>query len=245
VTHFVYPYIIPKNPIFGWELMFSLRSLEAHYKEDFDVTIIGEIPNWIKDTSLIAIQFSNNDYGLRVQSKTNQKILLAADLYPDMVLMHDDYYLIKNCTKEDFTKIRYLSDKLNYSPHSDNGLTRFQKQIRYTYFQLKKRQKRFTYNFCTHAPFYYQSDKLKELHKEFNLTPTGEHTIITENAYYNYFDVPCVPVADFRIGYWSKSDKPISKTAKILNHDEKGYVENPWILDFLRVMFPKKSRFEK
>ena len=246
MTHFIYPYILPKDPVFGWELMYSLRSLEANYNGDFDVTIIGEIPDWIKTNSLLAIQFDNNDSQVlpRVQSRTNQKFLLAADIYPDMVIMHDDYYLINKCNKEDFTGIRYLAETLNYNT-SENGLTRFQKQIRWTYFQLQEKNKPYRKNFCTHSPFYYKSSKLKELHLEFNLTSGGEYTIITENAYYNYFEVPSIPLNNFRVGYWGKSDNNIPPEAKILNHDEKGYTQNPWILDLLRTMFPKKSKFEK
>jgi len=247
MTHFVYPYILPNDPVFGWELLYSLRSLEANYQEDFDVTIIGEIPYWIKTNSLLAIQFDNNDPRVlpRVQSRTNQKFLLAADLFDDMVIMHDDYYLINKCNKEDFTTIRHLSETLNYLPGNEIGLTRFQKQIRWTYFRLQERNKPHKKNFCTHAPFYYESDKLKELHREFNLTSGGEYTIITENAYYNYFEVPSIPLNNFRAGYWGKSNSSVPPEAKILNHDEKGYNQNPWILDLLRTMFPNKSRFEK
>jgi hypothetical protein len=243
MTHFVYPYILPKNPVFGWELLYSIRSIAYNFQGDYDITVIGEIPGWLKDTSVKAIQFSNNEYGLRVQSKTNQKILLAADLYPDMVLMHDDYYIINKCTKEDFTQIRRLSETLNYNS-SEEGLSRFQKQIRWTYFRLKELNKPYRTNFCTHAPFYYESDKLKEIHQVFNLTSTGEYTIITENAYYNYFEVPNIPLGSFRAGYWGKSNNGIPPEAKILNHDEKGYNENQWIQTYLRKQFPYRCQHE-
>jgi hypothetical protein len=247
MTHFVYPYIIPKNPAFGWELMYSIRSIYQNFKGDFDITVIGEIPEWLKTNEVNSILFDNNDPKKlpRVQSRTNQKFLLAAELYPDMVIMHDDYYLINKCDESDFKKIRRLSETLKYSPDHENKLTRFQKQIRWTYFKLKDLGKRYNYNFCTHAPFYYQSDRLKEIHEVFNLTSGKEHTIITENAYYNYFNCDSEIIGDFRVGYWGESDKKITSDTKILNHDERGFFHHPWIISLLNGLFPNRSPAEK
>ena len=244
-THFVYPYIIPKNPAFGWELQFSIRSLYKNFKGDFDITVIGEIPRWLDTTKVLAIQFDNSNYGLRVQSRTAQKLLLAADIYDEIVFIHDDYYLIEPCTIEDFKTIRHLSTNLKYNPNSENNLTRFQKQIRYTYFRLKDLGKRYTYNYATHSPFYYESKKLKEIDRIFNLTSDGEYAPVVENAYYNYFNVDSIPIGNFRRGFWGPaSNKTIPPEAKILNHDEKGFLNNTWILSWLNNKFPKKSPAE-
>jgi len=249
ITHFVYPYIIPKNPIFGWELLYSIRSIYRHFKGPFDITLIGEIPTWVDTNEIRCIELHNNDYGLRVQSKTNQKILLAADMYKDFVVMHDDYYLLHTCLREDLTQVRYLSENLNYSPHTDKGLTRFQKQIRHTYFELLKRHRKATRNFCTHAPFFYKGKKIKQLHKEFDLTQTGEFSIITENAYWNYFkkeSKEAIPLDNFRQGFWGNHKKEVGldPSAIILNHDERGFMANTWLLNELTKQFPNKCKGE-
>ncbi len=246
VTHFVYPYIIPKDPVFGWELLYSIRSIYRYFKGPFDITIIGEIPSWANTTEILSIEYHNNDYGLRVQSKTNQKILLAAELFSDIVLMHDDYYLIQNCVREDFTTIRHLPETLKYHKDSEAGLTRFQKQIRSTYFDLKEIGAPYQKNFCTHAPFYYESNKLKELSSLFCMTSTGEYSVVTENAYYNYFGVDSIPLGEFRQGFWGDKPKKFNPdwNTKILNHDERGYLSNPWILTLLREKLSRKCRGE-
>jgi hypothetical protein len=68
---------------------------------------------------------------------------------------------------------------------------------------------------------------------------------IIENAYYNYHEVDCSPIDDFRVGYWGETDKKITADTKILNHDEKGFLHNPWILSFLAGMFNQKCKGEK
>lgn len=242
-THFVYPYIIPKDPVFGWELLYSIRSIYQNFKDPFDITIIGEIPSWVNTAEIKSIQLDNN-YFPRVQSRTNQKFLVAAEMYPDIVVMHDDYYIMNSCGRTDLTQIRHLPQLLNYNLMGDIGLTRFQREIRHTYFELKKLNKPYTRNFCTHTPFYYQSDKLFELNKKFDLVTSGAHTIILENAYYNYFGVPSIDVSNFRIGYWGVSNKNIDPDAIILNHDEKGFIQNPWIITILTAKFSNKCRGE-
>jgi hypothetical protein len=250
VTHFVYPYIIPQNPIFGWELLYSIRSIYQNFKDPFDITLIGEIPKWVNTTEIKCILWDNSDpvkYP-RVQFRTNEKLLIAADMYEDLVFIHDDMYFIDTVTREDLTTIRYLADDLLYqgTPQEDKRLTRFQKQLRYTSFKLKEMGKPYIRNFATHTPFYYQSDKLKELSKVFNLVEVGGQSApVTEVAYYNYFEVNSIPIYDFRIGYWDNKPEGNMQTAKVLNHDEIGFIKNPGILTFLWNMFKNKCPAEK
>ncbi len=252
MTHFVYPYKIPSDPRFGWELVYSLRSLYQYYDDPFDITIIGEIPKWINTREVRCIQLENSDPELfpRVQSRTNEKILVAADIYPDMVIMHDDYYLIDVCTQEDFKTIRYLSDDMFYdwSPEEDKRLNQFQKRLRYTSKRLQELNKPFIRNFATHSPFYYQSDKLKELQKVFPLVKEySQEAPVLEVAYYNYFsdEINVVPLGDFRVGYWyDKGPTTDPQKAKILNHDEAGFIKYPEIMHLLLNVFPRKCPAE-
>ena len=252
MTHFVYPYSIPRDPRFGWELVYSLRSIYQFYKDPFDITIIGEIPSWINTREVKCIELYNSDPVLfpRVQSRTNEKILTAAEIYDDIVVMHDDYYLIDNCYKKDFTQIRYLSNTMhyNFSEEESKRLTMFQKQLRYTSKRLKSLNKSYTINFATHAPFYYESNKLNYLQKIFPLVKEkAQEAPVLEVAYYNYFLDEIgniVHLGDFRAGFWYDKTQGDLNKAKILNHDEKGFIMNPSIMAFLLKLFPQKCPAE-
>ncbi len=250
ITHFVYPYIVPRHPAFGWELLYSIRSIYANFEGEFDITIIGEIPDWIDPSAsasdIHCVEFDNNHWGKRVASRTNQKLLLAADMFDDFVWMNDDIYLINLCNKEDFIIPRYVSDKLKYTegPKAEKGLNTFKKLMRYTWFQLQERGKPNNFNYSAHTPMYFLSPLVKELHEEFNITSIGDYTTLTTLAYFNYFGIEGKPVGNYRIGYWGESDAKIKKESKILNHDERGFWHNPWIISYLNGKFPKKSPIE-
>ncbi len=247
ITRFVFPYIIPNSPVFGWELMYSIRSIYKNYKDPFTITIIGEIPNWINTSEVKCIQFDNNHYGKRVAARTNQKLLLAADAYSDVydniLWMNDDVYLVNECSLDDFKVPRYISDKLKYTD-SKKGLNTFKKLMRYTWFQLKELGKPNNFNYANHCPIYYESKRLKELNDVFNLTACGDYTSLATLAYHNYFEIEGKPMDDFRVGYWGESEVKIKKTTKILNHDDKGFFSNPWILSYLNASFPRKCPAE-
>jgi hypothetical protein len=170
VAHFVYPYIIPGHPAFGWELLYSIRSIYKNFRGPFDITVIGEIPDWIDSMEVRCIMYDNSDPKRfpRVQTRTNQKYMLAADMYDSIIVIHDDQYLIQECDLDDFKNIRYFEPNLNYNG-SEKGLTRHQQQIRWTYFKLKDLDKRYRYNFCNHAPFYFRVINLKRLTMYLNL----------------------------------------------------------------------------
>ncbi len=250
MTHFVFPYIDvgKRNPAFGWELMYSIRSIYANFVGEFNITIIGEIPSWIDRNTdgLHCIEFDNNHWGKRVASRTNQKLLLAADMFDDFVWMNDDIYLISRCDRDDFTTPRYVSDELKYTkgPDGEKGLNTFKKLMRYTWFQLEEMGKPNNFNFSSHTPMHFSSPKIKELDKKFNITSIGDYTTLTTLAYFNYFGIEGKPVGDYRVGYWGESDVKIKKETQILNHDEKGFWHNPWIVSYLNGKFPKKSPIE-
>jgi len=242
-THFVYPYIIPKNKKFGWELIYSIRSIHKNFVGDFDITVVGDIPEWINHDVINCVELKNNHKYPRVQSRTNEKLLSVANNFKDVVFMHDDYYLIQKCSIDDFKTIKYL-EHIRFNG-LETKLNRYRTQIRHTYFLLKELKARYDVNFCTHTPFYFETDKLFELHRIFNLTSAGEYTIILENAYYNYFNVPYIHIGDFRAGFWNVSnDKSQIYKAKILNHDERGFLAHQWIYTYLQTLFPDKCSAE-
>lgn len=253
-THFVYPYIVPKDPRFGWELMFSIRSIYKFFeggKGNFDITIVGEKPQWLNTDhpDIKFIPMDNNDpikYP-RVQFRTAQKILAAAELYSDIVVMHDDFYFIRNIFSEEVMIPRFVDSQMDYnnSTEETKRLNMFQKQMRNTSNLLKKLNKPHLTNFASHTPMYFESDKLKELNKIFPIYREYEqNAALIEVAYYNYYGIDGELADNIRAGFWYDISTGDVKTAKILNHDERGFLNNPWILGFLSEHLPTKSPVE-
>jgi hypothetical protein len=207
--------------------------------------VIGEIPKWLNRAKINCIDFGDDSSW--PQYNTNQKILEASKHFLEFVSMDDDMYLLKESSKDDFKITRRLDGVLSYTGR-EKHLSHFQRVLRLTYFELQKRQKPHIYNFCTHAPRYYQSNKIHELAKEFALTDQDTGKLNLENLYCNYFlDTNQEPelIGDFRVGYWGTwKCQSISPANKILNHDEKGLLKNPWIYSLLVEQFPEKCAAE-
>jgi hypothetical protein len=250
-THFVYPYIIPRDPTFGWELLFSIRSLEKFFKDPFDVTIIGEKPTWLDDSNFglrveILINSDVEKYP-RVQNRTNEKYMRATEMYKDFVIIHDDMILLKDTYRKDIITPRRFPEELNFNlPGYDKKLSRHMNQIKYTYFELKSKGKKAEYNFACHVPMYMESTKLKLLDKEFTLVKKGtsgkdnkEYALIIENLYYNYFNIPGKNL--FSDDYWygiygTKSELPpkeVINRFRWLNWDDSGFYKNSYIIPLL------------
>lgn len=91
------PIVIPLHPSGGRfgkneELRYSLRSIEAHFKEDFQLYIIGHyLPSWLKGAELIECK-----HGLKSALK------LAGERFPDgFFWLYDDNVLLADRTAEE------------------------------------------------------------------------------------------------------------------------------------------------
>ena len=247
VTHFVYPYIIPDDPRFGWELLYSIRSIYKNFKDPFDITIIGEIPKWIDSTKVICINHDNRASYPGVQARVFSATMIAANIYSDMMTINDDMYLIKPTNFVELSKVRYLQKGLKFTESDlDKTNSQFQKNIMHGCIELKKRNKDDSYNFATHTPELFHSNKLKELHKEFNLiNEITKDNFVTENIYYPYFNIPSEELGTFRVGVWIDGVDGDYTKATILCHDEDGFLMNPWIIKYLSTEFSEKCPAEK
>jgi hypothetical protein len=237
--------VIPKDPRFGWELMFSIRSLYQNIKEDFDITIIGEIPSWIDTTQVLCISYDNSHKFDCPYKRVTDKIVLASNLYDDFILIHDDMYIMENVDIQEIKKYRYLE-----KPHTQDfvihdKMTAYQK-AHFTTLALTKElsNNKFMYNFATHTPFYYESKNIKLLQNKTDLTKNG---LVFENIYYNYFydKDPILLEKDYRCGIYTREDIDTSLNYKLLSHNEQGYLYHPQILKLLSSKFYNKCIVEK
>jgi hypothetical protein len=245
-THFIYPYISPKDfTYFGFELRYSLRSIYKYYKDDFDITIIGDLPEWLDTSKVNFIKYYNQDKFYSTQAKIFDSMLQWIPNVEDFVQMNDDFHLLRPVTKKDFSYPRYIS-KLYYSEVLDPSLTRFQRNIRNTYFRLKELNKSYDLNYSTHVPLLFNTDMTINLIEPFNLLNNkDEENHLFEGAYYQYYNIPGIPVGNYRAGFWTKENNIEQlKYATILNYDEFGFIHNQWILDFLKEKFPEKCEAE-
>jgi len=242
MTHFVIPYKIPENPVFGWELMFCLRGIEKYYKDPYDITLIGECPTWLNRSSLNFIENIHRDKNLPIQGKIASHYLIASEIYENFIVIHDDMYMVNECSFDDFKIPKYIEDKLFYSFSDEEtlNLNKFQKSIRNTWKILKDNQLPYSKNFIAHYPFFIESDKIKEIHKKFNLT----NKYPFENLYYNYFKENGEYIKNYKSGHYYAEDDSINSKAKILNHDEMGFIYQPWIINLLYKLFPEPSKYE-
>jgi hypothetical protein len=244
MTHFVIPYKIPENPVFGWELMFCLRGIEKYFRDDYDITIIGDCPAWVDQSKLT---FISNEHSFRKLESPNAKIndqyLIAAEFYQDFVVIHDDMYMVNECSFNDFKTPKYIENNLYYTFSDEEGkaLSKFQRNIRRAWKFLKDNQLPYTKNFIAHYPFFVESDKLKEVHNKVDLTLGYPF----ENIFYNFLREKGEFIKSYKSGHYTVKDNDINSKAKILNHDELGFICQPWIINLLYKLFPNQSKYEK
>ena len=246
MTHFVYPYKEPLDRNFGWELKMSLRSIHKNFKGHFDITIIGEIPSWVDQSVVRCIKLDNDHVNTQRQGKINQKIIKAADLFDEFVVMNDDICFMKETTDEDLRVSRKLDKKLNFKKREISQKNSFSSQMRNTFFILKDAGYQHDVNFVSHCPHYYNSEKIRSMLTEFDVSPKGfpdVPSVVFENLYWNFIGESGENSKDYRFGCWSKDCEYDGQ--QVFNFDENGSIYNSWIKKFLFKEFDLKCRAEK
>ena len=242
--HIIYPYRIPADGYFGWELKLSMRSLYKNLKGDFDVTIIGDIPDWINQDEVRCIELDNHDLEIQRQSKINQKILKATELYDEFLVMNDDIYVMFKLSQKEIKTPRFVVADLHYPDRQFTVPNSFHAQMKNSYFKLTVLGRQAYKNFVSHTPHFYETEKIKEIQKVIDLAPSDFPSVVFENVYHNYFSEQGLPVGGYRWGCWHRNC-PKPQKEKIINHDEGGSGRNPWLKGYLESKFKEKCRGEK
>jgi hypothetical protein len=238
----VIPYKIPSNPIFGWELMFCLRSIEKNFKEDFDITIIGECPDYIDQTKVNFIE--HNPEFENAFSVVNSHYYVAAKHFDNFLVFHDDMYVVDECSLDDFLEPKFIEivNNFNFSDEETKTLDEFQKRMRAAYKELRDNNLNYMKNFCAHYPFFVETSKLLKLKHSIDVV---EKQLPFDYFYFNFFEYEGEPISNLKSGHYQLRDTKINNKAKILNHDELGYIYQPWIINVLYRLFIEPSSFEK
>ena len=222
VHHFVYP-ISPCGGKLGnnTELRYSLRSLEKHFKGDYDVSIVSsELPDWAQ-----GIEHIKCDGNLKAA------IRAAADKYPDgFTWIYDDCCLIQDTDEK---KIKETPACKNYGVVNTNWgkkLTEIKNRLE------KDGIKPWDYS-RPHGPYWYDKSMIDEA---FDAWPKMSSKFPFESWILSVRDWPRVHGAVVQ-HYGAFKPRSINK-ARYLNYSDGGFTtELQCLLDEL---FPLPSKFE-
>ena len=242
--HIVYPYRIPENGHFGWELKLSMRSLYKNLKGDFDITVIGDIPDWINQDEVRCIELKNLNIDAQRQTKINQKILKARSQFSEFLVMNDDIYIMYKMTQAEIKIPRYNENTLNYKVRGNVQRDSFHGQMKNSYFKLTDLGRQAYKNFVSHTPHFYETSKINEIMEVIDLAPLSRPSVIFENVYHNYFSEQGLPAKGYRWGCWGQNC-PKPQKERIINHDDRGSGRNTWLKEHLESKFKNKCKAEK
>jgi hypothetical protein len=251
VVEVMYPWV--KGADRFEELKYSLRSLEKYACFPYRVVIVGDLPEWLDESTVTYIP--HEQVSSDVLTDAISKMLTYLEKTPDesgFIRMYDDIYFLRPATMEEIMKV-----KVNYEMHDDDErkklnphcCTKYWDFLMDTYRALKIVRPR-VWNTESHCPEYFNKVKMSFVLSQFGLP---ERNLLSSTLYYNYWreaedGIPCREV---NVGFYGKNS--VAKDRKkiidlcsdkfYLNHNDQG--ANPVLVSYVRFRFREKSRFEK
>jgi len=232
------------------ELQLALRGWEKHFKEDFNVVIIGNRLPWMsKELDVIECKRIGDNPPVDVANK----MLLAIDselVTEKFIWANDDQYLVSPSILADFETLKCTGQLEG----ANFGSSLYQRNKKKTYELLKKAGKS-TWDYSSHTPFVFEKEKLKELIVHFKMT---EEAYLIATMYFNWVFNGFVPYNaesraallndNLKVGvYRANADFDLLKNLipgkKIVNNSERGWTDQ--FAQILNDLFPEKCRFEK
>lgn len=211
----VYPLTVQKEYT---ELMYSLRSIEKHLSQPYEIVIIGEkIPDWIKNITWINLP----DIPGKKQLSIRRKILAALEYGEEILCMGDDIYLLQGKTFQYYYKPTLKG-------YAESGAKQVMEQL----LTMGKTIK----NFDIHHPIIYD-----QRFKEVSLSFAGE--CIIKSMYANYLNIEGIESTDCKILKDIKSEL-IRSFIKDRPCFSTGPTSLRSALVVLNELFPYKSKFE-
>jgi len=230
------------------ELKYCLRSIEK-YCTDYNVVLVGNIPDWIKDNKLYIIR-ANDMTNIPSQNIANKLIKYCHNFHveKDFVLFNDDYVLTKEF---DLTAVncfyhKELAYHINKSFGTENEYIEY---LMNTYKHLVD-YKFTTFNYDIHYPSKMNTRLFKILYESIE----WHKKMLVKSTYFNTFrNMTAIEKADVKI------NKPVSKiellslikNTNCFSYGDNGldgnkmYLNSTTLIDYLEDNFPYKSKFEK
>ena len=223
----VYPFIKSK-----WdEIRYSLRSLEEHLEGEVRLFLISDyMLKWVRNINHIKSSRDMNPY-----KDTAQKLLLCMEELEDFVWMNDDTFFLKKTNINDIKNIKALPEFPGLT-----CLTPWTTRLHMAVNELRKqRPNKPIYNFCTHAPYYFETEKLKEL--ICNVPHLLDRCSI-ETVYFNFYG-PKEPEFTEEVLYITTSaSSRVKKVHRYINCNDIGLTDK--VKNYLATRFNKPSMYE-
>lgn len=242
-TTVVYPLI---KSDWNMEIKYSLRSLQKWFDEDFEICVIGYLPDYLNPETLHHLPY-NDRAGDRVAKAKNTwaKLAIAADMYEKFIWMNDDIYFVQQFTNSDFLKNKVIW--YDFADKSTSFIDGFQKSSLWckamwnTWKRLTELGYRHIYHASIHIPQFIESIKLQCVLDNFAPCCCLFHTAYVTMNYQG----EKLPVCDYKMRYTGSPPKGLwDKRVRFFNHNERAS-RHPAMRRFIDQMFPDKSRFEK
>jgi len=250
MTHFVYPYIVPyEDGPDRLDLFYSLLSIKKYFKGPYDITIIGEIPDYVDRAEVKFIALPQKSFA---DINVTISIIEACKYYERFVLMNDDMIFLNDISIIDFEVLYYERTHIadTEGNFSDYGIT-YSNILKDTYHIMKNDIDEF-YVFGVHIPNLINSKMYMELIHHYNILDLASEgkSIINIELYKNvykkflnqYFEMKYPN--EYRVGFWDYNDpenEEILKSGnynyKVLNTSDEGYQRHPFLIEFLKETF--------
>lgn len=243
-----YPYYHNESK---WEeLRYSLRSIDKHLKEDYQVYIIGDKPEWIQNVVFISHK-RNNEIAETCTYDAISKLQLFLEqpgTSQAFIRMYDDICLLQDMTRSPIAVFRAMYDLNSFKC---SGVSFWFEQLERTLNALKSNGLT-TWNTETHLPELFYKEGMKEVFKKFNPL---QNRFLTSSLYFNYWYTEQQPVIEKRThgakfygdykeyNYPPEVDPAECCSGKLfLNYNNAGLTDK--LKTFIEKRFPEKSKFE-
>ena len=221
------------------EILYSLRSWYFNYQGDMQVHIVGDwCPEWL-NLDKVNYEFIESKF-----TTTEQNLSKVFDFcmnnFDDFILTNDDIYILNKVSESDIKETLYLQDLSLVRNRLNNRWGRLLWKTAY----ILRENDLTIYNGECHTPYYYQSNKISEIYKEYGI---DKGLGLLRTAYINNFieHSKMEEMKTRKIGFYSRADslRKLTFNEHYLNHYDNG------LTDFLKKkimgIFKERSPFEK
>ena len=184
----VYQYVATAS----WsELQYSLRSIDQHFKGEYRIWLIGDLPGWVQGIYHIKHKRNNKIFLTNCYDACSkmEAVINHPEISEDFIYWYDDIYLLKDSSRE----------QLEYPLYSNKDLTQVKERLKKTKHQRLKWLTCDTlvksgfgcFNFENHLPKAFNKTLMREIFDRYN---PKESRLLFSTLYYNTFFPEIPPV---------------------------------------------------
>ena len=170
----------------GGEIEFAIAGWRKHFKEDFQIVIVGEnLPAFEGDdiTTIESKRVAERPGQYRQHLDYVSCLKKVHALFPDttgFIHVADDCYAVNDFTIGDVKRLKYMPGGVDYDPNSPNAWRRDKMKTKYELQRLGYPQR----NFTTHLPIWFDWDKIEAMWKNWDME---KESYVIEDLYFNYY----------------------------------------------------------